>query len=241
MEKMINSLLRHITFFIVIILIVSCSSYTNKSTYNLDLRYGSNTEYRNGLSASIGFEEKLDFSSTGFLGVPLIPVYKRINDPKNIIFEIFIELESKSDFSVVSSVCLLLDNQDVVCSESLKISALAMFRDDGKAYKDKKPRWNHIQNFKTLDDFIIHTDDYDSSNRVSKNKIFDFYGYSGIPRAEYLHSRFTYSISCTQECPDRFELLAKNIVYVDGLPLDFGMQNYLKGQKSRYNALDQIQ
>ena len=116
-----------------------------------------------------------------------------------------------------------------------------MYRDDGSLYKDKKPRWNRIQNFKRLDSFTIQTKDHDSSNRVSKIKIFDFYGYSGIPRAEYFRSRFIYSIACIKKCPDKFELLAENLVNVDGLPINFGKQKYQQKKQASYSALDKIQ
>ncbi|SRR5229473_6513874 len=196
-----------------------CSTFEVRNTYRLAGKESSLLKYNaNGVELRAGINPDPRFYSIGILGLPIIPVYFKTSDPREIVLTIELTLHHDYDFSFASQPCLKVDNSPPLCPDRLSISAMALFQDDGSKWADRQKRWMRISNFHNTEKLIIDFLAARESDRVSRERIYQHYGYSGEKKWGYLWVGLAYHYKCGDTCPSRLGLDAKDLVIVENLP-----------------------
>src|SRR3954471_3061096 len=97
-----------------------------------------------GVELRVGIDPDLRFTSVGLLGAPILPVYFKPTQRKEITLELEVVLHKDQDFSFASRPCLKITNSSALCPVALEAFAVALFQDAGSDQKDRKTRWHHL-------------------------------------------------------------------------------------------------
>jgi len=230
------------TLLVVLCLVVSgCSTFESHRSY-IDSENGQFTigDYE-GISASISFSKYPDFVSIGILGLPVIPVYVRLISEDTIELKVNLSMSESKDFSLKLRPCIRSDSSEVICASTLQVYSMAQHKDGGEKSTDKRPRWNSITAFRKLDSLLINLENNRSSDRLSRDDIYDFYGYKGIPAIEHFTSSFTYSFKCNSKCPESFETKMDGFFVFEGKGIPLDKRTYVLKRDSEYYFIRAIQ
>ncbi|MGE0800438.1 MAG: hypothetical protein AB7G13_20755 [Lautropia sp.] len=184
-------------------------------------------------------EPKLQFASAGLLGVPIIPMYARLREARTITLSASLVVYSERAVSFAPRPCLLAaEGAAELCPVLVEISANAMYRDDGSMYKDKRPRWNRIPEFKNLSKLTLEPSTETPIERIDRSMIDRFYGYSGTPKFGYFAVDLRYVYECPQACPAELTLDTTDLVAIDELSIAAGPVKFERRTETNYRAIE---
>ncbi len=151
-------------------------------------------------------------------------------------------LHADHEFSFKDSLCIKAGATDLLCSEKAEINAIAMWRDDGSAYSDKKRRWNHIKPFfDPKQPYYNAISPQEGSEEIDKTAIYHFYGYQGIPKWDLMVVKVVYRFPCPGKCPQTVVVNANNLVSVDSVDVAPGNRDFHKVHVHHYEPTSLVQ
>lgn len=189
----------------------------------------------------VGINPDTRFYSIGVFGVPIIPTYFKTADSTELALGIGLTLRHDHNFSFALRPCLTIENSSTFCPYELEVSAVGMFRDDGSMYADKQKRWQKISNFYSAENRILSLPTEPESGRVSRERIYQHYSYTGYRKWDYLRIDLTYKYKCEGTCPERLNLDVKDLVIVKNVPIPNGIYSFEKTRQKNYRFLTPVQ
>lgn len=233
---------RTISVFVLSLVVSGCSTLEVRDAY---IPVGNETKLLDYKSEDVKLRVRINpdtrFYSIGILGFPIIPTYFTTSDPTEITLAISLTLQRDQDFSFASRPCLTVENSIAFCPYKLEVSAVALYQDDGSMYADKQKRSQKISNFYRIENRILTLPIAPESSRVNRQRIYKHYGYTGVPKWDYLRVDLTYNFKCDGVCPERMELNAKDLVAVGNLPIPNGNYSFEKIRQNDYRFTTRIQ
>jgi len=238
---------RLVKYFIIVItsaITIGCSTYSSYKSFEYKNEKES-VSYRNDdLHVEVGIDRVSDFGSIGNFGLPIIPIYIRTSEEKELLLRVYIKMTSEHEFSVAPKPCLLGPNNENYCAANLKIAALGMIKKQPIAEKGgntKPPIWEHISHFRTFDDPIIQLNKEILETRITNQKVYEYYNYKNNPKWEYFKVDLIYSIPCKDRCPEFFKINFKEFVKIDGKSISLETYSYKQEKRSKYYFIQGVQ
>ena len=188
-----------------------------------------------GVELHVGINPDTRFYSFGMLGLPIIPTIIKPSDPTELALAIQLELRNDEDFSFASRPCLMDDESRQLCPHKVEASAVALYQDDGSTYADKRKRWNKIPSFYSPGTPILTISTTPESHaRISRDRIYQHYGYFGDQKWGYLRVNVAYRYKCEGVCPKQFELESMNLVVIDNKTSLTKSYQFQKARETKY-------
>lgn len=230
------------SFFLMISLIfVGCSTLEVQRTYRFVGEESSLlTLGGDAMELYVKINPDTLFSSMGVFGVPVVPIYVKTNDPTEISLEITLTLHGDSDFSFAPGPCLMDQTSNLIWPYKVEVSAVALYQDDGSMYRDKQKRWNKVPNFYAAKDRVLSLS-ASGTERISRERIFQHYGYTGVQKWDYLKTSVIYKYKCQEACPEQLELISKDLAVVGDMTMLNGTYRFEKSRITDYRFTRQIQ
>ena len=231
-----------ITAIVIGLVVGGCSTFEVRDVY---IPTGNESEllaYNSGeveLQAQINPDTR--FYSIGVFGLPIIPVYFNVSDPSEITLAIGLTLRQDYDFSLAAQPCLEVVRLGPLCPYILEVSAVGMFQDDGSMYADKQKRWQKISSFYETENRILSLSTTVNDPRVNREHIYQYYGYTGDQKWNYLRVNFTYKYKCDEACPELIKLNAKDLIIVGEFPMPNGNYSFEKIRNKNYQSTTPVQ
>jgi hypothetical protein len=224
-----------------LIVIGGCSTYEVRDSYvPLENGLGVLNFKQEDAELQIGMNPDMRFYSIGLLGVPFIPTSFKGNESKSIRMEIRMTLRQDRDFSFAQRPCLTTENEQALCPNETSVSAIALSQDDGSRYADKQKRWHHIANFYQAKERTFELTPSDAA-RISRQSVYQHYGYLGKPEFGYLQVNVRYTYKCSETCPPRVTLRTTGLVTLENLSLPAETIAFERKQQSDYRPMSIVQ
>jgi hypothetical protein len=215
----------------------ACSTFTVQDVYN---PIGRTSFYSaDGAVVSMWIAPHTRVYAIGPVGAPLVPTQTRPSKQDTLSLTLILRLEKQLDFSFQTLPCLEMGSEKL-CPTAVDVSAVAMYRDDGSKYKDKHPRWHQLLEFSQKKGFQVHPGDDASRHRLTRQTIFDHYGYSGATWG-YLHLNITYRYDCRRACSDTLRLDTSDLASVGSISAFTGVFSFAKTAETQYDPLAPVQ
>ena len=197
---------------------MGCSTFDNSTVY-MNRPQGSQTiDYKNDVAElHLQFNPDANFFSAGVLGAPVIPLYLKISKTKEVVLGIELSTFQNKSFSASTKPCLRANNNEEFCPQHLTVSAIAM-RDIG-SIDPGGHTWVKIRNFDNTKDINIDLTKVSVSDKIDRDQILQHYNCVD-ESPDYLRVYYTYTYKCNGECPKKIMLNAKDIIHIDGLPVE---------------------
>lgn len=226
---------------VVSMLVGGCSTFEVRNSY----KPIGNTELldykREDVEIRLGINPDTRFYSIGVLGIPVIPVYGKTSDPREIVLAVNLTLRHERDFSFAPRPCLKVGSPILFCPYEVEVSAVGLFQDDGSMYKDKQKRWNKISNFYKTENRILSFPPSKYNNRINRRLIYDHYKYLGEPAIGYLSVSLSYKYKCPETCPILVELGSSDFATLEDLSIATTNISFEKIRQSDYRAISPVQ
>ncbi len=215
---------------------MGCSTFDNSTVYMNKAKGLDLVNYRDdAVDLTLQFNPDVNFASAGVLGAPVIPLYIKIRKVKEVILGIELSAFQNKFFSVNTKPCLRVNDNEEFCPEHLSVSAMGM-RDIG-SIEPNGHTWVDACDFRNSKDISIDLINVSEINKIDRNKIFQHYDCADEERLDYLLVYYVYTYKCHGECPKKIILNVKNIIYIDGLPIEDHNYIFERTLKNKYVAM----
>lgn len=190
----------------------------------------------------VAFEPTTRLFAVGVLGIPLIPTVVRTRPMDEFNLYVEMTVHAEHEFSFAGDHCLQEASGSQICSNQTSIHAVALWQDDGTAYRDKQPRWNHIlQFFQTNRPYYLPITDRPKELGINRDTIYKLYDYQESPKWGYLKLELLYHFTCAERCPPEFTIKDPVIVTIDNSPVDIGVHQFHRARLKGYSAIEPLQ
>lgn len=185
--------------------------------------------------AMAGFAPDDRFYSVGVAGMPVIPTHVAASDQDTLVFTVTLRLLRDADFSFAGRPCLVAGDEEL-CPVGVAVNAVAMARDDGGAYRDRRPRWFVLPEFRGPSPAFPPPTDA----RITKELLYARHGYRGAPW-EQLRVDVAYTYRCAMVCSPNVSVAGRELLALDGEPVFTAGLDFERVREKDYRGMTEVQ